>query len=384
MDNIRCWFLLFTALVLAIALNPPAYSATTKVTKVYSDLDVIAAAQLTADLRHKFPVPSTSRYSKVVSSIPVSKIRNIAVSAAKKGRVHPGFIAATVAAGFLFDNDTGEVVKEVEEMPPAPEGDVDPVSPSGSGSSGSSDPRTGEELCEQYGSGTYCTYEPKTNGGVNYSHWSCPSGSYGVEAWDYRQKCYLNDTPEPEPITTTEPVSDQELEELDNHINGDLLEQIANDPNSDWHSNTPSWASSDFALPSEAWDNILKDQENAEAQANGEEEPHPDQDTDTQTADDQLVEEIQDLKDELTEEPKEGDLPPEPDAEWEVNEYDSITPEEVNVGSGSCPAPYVIDLVGDLPPVEITFDYICDFADYVRWFFLAGAWILAGTIVIRE
>lgn len=392
MDRSFYWICLFVALVLALALNASRAVAAPTWETMRPLQNMLNDATMSASSTGKITgLPGgQAKYSTVSAPVSLPAVRDQATKALKRGRVHPALFAASVAGGLLLDGDTGEILEEQEV-----ENTIDPddYPPAGYAYWGSSacrapDPLTGAECDYQEDGYTaisvvgdhaiddWVTVEMARSDGSTFTTGvpfnTCSSGD-DCHNWDPDE--YSSDTTRYVPV----PESDWPSV-LDPHIEpvqDELADEISNDPESDWSQDMPPEIQSEQGMPPSLRERIQKEMQNAEAQENGEELPNPETETNTQDAEDQIV-------DELTDAPT--NLPDDPDPEWEVNEYgpDDMTPQDVNIGTDQCPAPYQIDLVGDLPTVEITFDYICDFAEFVHWFFVAGAWILAGTIVIRE
>lgn len=344
-------------------------------------------------LRHRNLPGGRSLYSTITRKIPVKAIRKSAIRAVSRGRIHPALLAATVAADLYLNRDTGEVShsQPVQRNVPRVEqkGDLATRRPDAQGSTdcGST---PAQECTAPWGPVTGAENWYATDRGIVH-HWGCPSGSTGVwiESRSPGRSCVVGQ-PDLPPIPESEagdPLTDQEKrQELDPEIArraDDLGDQIASDPQSDWSKDTAEdpAVNSDKGIPKKLRDAAKKDAQNAGADSAGEERPHPDQQTDTTTAEDEILDEMSDSGT--------PSFPDNPEPEWNVEMYgpDDLQEEDVNVAPAQCPEPYTFTVnVGGMVQEEIRIPYteICTFAERVNPFFLAGAWVLAGFIVIRR
>ncbi|PAU76428.1 hypothetical protein CK501_15950 [Halovibrio salipaludis] len=391
---------LLALLALALADTPDAHASDIQTRTEVRALRTLGknaqatALELSADLKHKNLPGKRSMYSTVTRAVPVTRVRNLAVKSVARGRIHPAMIAATVAAGLIIDNDTGEILSEsdpeqvpVGNMTSVPGSETQFIEPLDSSASSLSVSYTREEAHERFldvyakGLPFHMCY------GKNHCHeLKCPAGSSGVFDPEAEEVGCLDQQNVPDKVQR--PATDEELEKLDEPIadrSKQLVPWIAEDPQGEWKKNTDAdpRIESDEGIPEPLRRAAKKDADNITADEKGEERPHPDQETEPETAEDEILDEM---------DGGDGDslsFPEKPEPEWNVNMYgpDDLEEKDVNVAPAQCPEPYSFTLnVGGIVQEEITIPYteICTFAERVNPFFLAGAWVLAGFIVIRR
>ncbi|QJQ96262.1 MULTISPECIES: virulence factor TspB C-terminal domain-related protein [Halomonadaceae] len=394
---------------------PPYYSANSRASiAALSGMNASkqsGTAMVTTNYRavHTNLPGAVTRYTSGSVAVPAATYRNAALSALRRGVMHPGLQVAVLAAGYLL-SESGEVVK-IDETAPTAITNV-PVYDVGQGGSGSL------YISPPYGE--YCSYSrSETSNAVHcqnfahtasltrtytqsgylwtgYAFWRCNDPVYSIPAavktssGSYQTRCYRNlpdFVPIDPSIAPTLPVtSESDFEKIDEHLPPEIAEQLF-----DMGIDVPDWREQISVIPfadklssssgsspgknvsPEVAKEVLKQNENLYQQLTGRPISHPDTETDAKEAQDEML-------DSWT-----GPIQPFPDTEpqWQVETIESLPDYSMGLGSGVCPAPTVINLPFPMSgSVTLEWRPFCDLAGMIRGAVIALSMILSLYIVL--